>query len=169
MTLWNFVSFFAASADCVDHANSPKPAFAELDYPGHCNASVPLASNSFHHCSRWHTSPSRRGVQWRNPCSGCQGDRERQGQDSRLLSRWRCSKRSSGALHAFNLKAGDQLKPHQLSLGDARSYYVTTARNDLGVIFATSEAGQSYPPPVIVFLALIALQEQRCNPSRGRR
>ena len=30
----------------------------------------------------------------------------------------------------------------QLSLGDARSYYVTTARNDLGVIFATSEAGE---------------------------
>lgn len=30
----------------------------------------------------------------------------------------------------------------QISLGDARSYYVTTARNDLGVIFATSEAGK---------------------------
>ena len=29
----------------------------------------------------------------------------------------------------------------QISLGDARSYYVTTARNDLGVIFAVSEAG----------------------------
>ena len=29
----------------------------------------------------------------------------------------------------------------QISLGDARSYYITTARNDLGVIFATSEAG----------------------------
>ncbi|TFY83764.1 hypothetical protein EWM64_g237 [Hericium alpestre] len=27
-----------------------------------------------------------------------------------------------------------------ISLGDARSYYITTARNDLGVIFATSEA-----------------------------
>jgi len=30
----------------------------------------------------------------------------------------------------------------QMSLGDARSYFVTTARNDLGVIFATSEAGR---------------------------
>lgn len=30
----------------------------------------------------------------------------------------------------------------QISLGDARSYFVTTARNDLGVIFATSEAGR---------------------------
>lgn len=35
------------------------------------------------------------------------------------------------------------LHSFQLSLGDARSYYVTTARNDLGVIFATSEAGKA--------------------------
>lgn len=36
-----------------------------------------------------------------------------------------------------------ETNPHlwQISLGDARSYFVTTARNDLGVIFATSEAG----------------------------
>ena len=33
------------------------------------------------------------------------------------------------------------LTREQISLGDARSYYITTARNDLGVIFATSEAG----------------------------
>lgn len=33
------------------------------------------------------------------------------------------------------------LKYDQISLGDARSYYVSTARNDLGVIYATSEAG----------------------------
>lgn len=32
----------------------------------------------------------------------------------------------------------------QISLGDARSYYITTARNDLGVIFATSEAGETH-------------------------
>lgn len=30
----------------------------------------------------------------------------------------------------------------KISLGDARNYYITTARNDLGVIFATSEAGE---------------------------
>jgi hypothetical protein len=35
----------------------------------------------------------------------------------------------------------------QISLGDARSYYITTARNDLGVIFATSEAGSWGPRP----------------------
>lgn len=36
------------------------------------------------------------------------------------------------------------LSIEQISLGDARSYYITTARNDLGVIFATSEAGTLY-------------------------
>lgn len=30
---------------------------------------------------------------------------------------------------------------NKISLGDVRSYFVTTARNDLGVIYATSEAG----------------------------
>jgi hypothetical protein len=30
----------------------------------------------------------------------------------------------------------------KISLGDAQSYFITTARNDLGVIFATSEAGE---------------------------
>lgn len=37
----------------------------------------------------------------------------------------------------------DTLISHKISLGDARSYFVTTARNDLGVVFATSEAGKS--------------------------
>ncbi|KAJ3537637.1 hypothetical protein NM688_g6652 [Phlebia brevispora] len=37
-------------------------------------------------------------------------------------------------------RGGDVVKGLVISLGDARSYYVTTARNDLGVIFATSEA-----------------------------
>lgn len=43
----------------------------------------------------------------------------------------------------------------QISLGDARSYYVSTARNDLGVIFATSEAGASMEP--------VSWQEMRCT------
>jgi exosome complex component CSL4 len=42
----------------------------------------------------------------------------------------------------------------KISLGDARSYYVTTARNDLGVIFATSEAGATMEP--------VSWQEMRC-------
>lgn len=32
------------------------------------------------------------------------------------------------------------------SMGDARSYYLTTARNDLGVIFAESELGTPQQP-----------------------
>ncbi|GJJ09519.1 hypothetical protein Clacol_003742 [Clathrus columnatus] len=35
---------------------------------------------------------------------------------------------------------GDIVRGQVISLGDSRSYYVTTARNDLGVIFAESEA-----------------------------
>lgn len=38
----------------------------------------------------------------------------------------------------------------KISLGDTRSYFVTTARNDLGVIFATSEAGQNIVVPLVL-------------------
>jgi hypothetical protein len=34
----------------------------------------------------------------------------------------------------------------QLSLGDARSYFLSTARNDLGVILSTSAAGATMVP-----------------------
>lgn len=34
------------------------------------------------------------------------------------------------------------MRAEVLSLGDARSYYLTTARNELGVIYANSLAGQ---------------------------
>ncbi|KAK7058858.1 NADH:ubiquinone oxidoreductase [Paramarasmius palmivorus] len=40
-------------------------------------------------------------------------------------------------------RGGDVVRGLVISLGDARSYFVTTARNDLGVIFATSEAGET--------------------------
>ncbi|KAA1468159.1 hypothetical protein DENSPDRAFT_793886 [Dentipellis sp. KUC8613] len=43
-------------------------------------------------------------------------------------------------------RGGDVVKGVVISLGDARSYYVTTARNDLGVVFATSEAGATMEP-----------------------
>ncbi|KAL6310032.1 hypothetical protein BKA93DRAFT_757198 [Sparassis latifolia] len=56
-------------------------------------------------------------------------------------------------------RGGDVVKGLVISLGDARSYYVTTARNDLGVIFATSEAGASMEP--------VSWQEMRC-PKTGR-
>jgi len=51
-------------------------------------------------------------------------------------------------------RGGDVVRGVVLSLGDARSYYVTTARNDLGVIFAESEAGATMVP--------ISWQEMRC-------
>jgi len=56
-------------------------------------------------------------------------------------------------------RGGDVVKGIVISLGDARSYYVTTARNDLGVIFATSEAGATMEP--------VSWQEMRC-PKTGK-
>lgn len=38
-------------------------------------------------------------------------------------------------------KPGDVVKAQVLSLGDGLNYYLTTARNDLGVVFAKSEGG----------------------------
>ncbi|ETW87328.1 hypothetical protein HETIRDRAFT_308387 [Heterobasidion irregulare TC 32-1] len=51
-------------------------------------------------------------------------------------------------------RGGDVVKGLVISLGDARSYYITTARNDLGVLFATSEAGATMEP--------VSWQEMRC-------
>lgn len=56
-------------------------------------------------------------------------------------------------------RGGDVVKGLVISLGDARSYYITTARNDLGVTFATSEAGATMEP--------VSWQEMRC-PKTGR-
>ncbi|KAG6820373.1 hypothetical protein H0H93_001344 [Arthromyces matolae] len=56
-------------------------------------------------------------------------------------------------------RGGDVVRGLVISLGDARSYFVTTARNDLGVIFATSEAGATMEP--------ISWQEMRC-PKTGK-
>lgn len=64
----------------------------------------------------------------------------------------------------------------KISLGDTRSYFVTTARNDLGVIFATSEAGQNIVVPLVLdsnsaltgaTLEPISWQEMRC-PKTGK-
>jgi exosome complex component CSL4 len=45
--------------------------------------------------------------------------------------------------HCF--RPGDIVRASVLSLGDARSYYLSTARNDLGVIFASTEGRQLEP------------------------
>lgn len=41
---------------------------------------------------------------------------------------------------------GRKLTSLQLSLGDARSYYLSTAANELGVVYATSEEGNPMVP-----------------------
>ncbi|KAG8960822.1 exosome 3'-_5 exonuclease subunit ski4 (Csl4) [Tulasnella sp. 419] len=56
-------------------------------------------------------------------------------------------------------RGGDVVRALVISLGDAKSYFLTTARNDLGVVFATSEAGATLEP--------ISWLEMRC-PKTGR-
>ncbi|KAG9079394.1 exosome 3'-_5 exonuclease subunit ski4 (Csl4) [Ceratobasidium sp. 370] len=51
-------------------------------------------------------------------------------------------------------RGGDVVRGAVISLGDSRNYYVSTTRNDLGVIFATSEAGATMDP--------ISWLEMRC-------
>ncbi|KAG1899099.1 uncharacterized protein F5891DRAFT_1039630 [Suillus fuscotomentosus] len=65
----------------------------------------------------------------------------------------------NGVIRTQDVRATEKDKGVVISLGDARSYYITTARNDLGVIFATSEAGASMDP--------VSWQEMRC-PKTGR-
>ncbi|KAI8468290.1 MAG: hypothetical protein J3K34DRAFT_427733 [Monoraphidium minutum] len=43
-------------------------------------------------------------------------------------------------------RPGDVVRAEVVSLGDARSYHLTTARNDLGVVHATSVAGTPLVP-----------------------
>jgi exosome complex component CSL4 len=39
-------------------------------------------------------------------------------------------------------RPGDVVRAEVLSLGDARSFYLTTAQNDLGVVYAKSVSGK---------------------------
>jgi exosome complex component CSL4 len=39
-------------------------------------------------------------------------------------------------------RPGDVVRAEVLSLGDARSFYLTTAQNDLGVVYAKSVSGE---------------------------
>jgi exosome complex component CSL4 len=43
---------------------------------------------------------------------------------------------------------GDIVRAEILSLGDQRSYYLTTAKNDLGVVYAKSVAGERSLKPL---------------------
>ncbi|KAG1250415.1 hypothetical protein G6F68_012816 [Rhizopus microsporus] len=53
-----------------------------------------------------------------------------------------------------SFRPGDIVKADVISLGDARSYVLSTAKNELGVIFATSVAGVPMIP--------ISWQEMQC-------
>lgn len=41
-----------------------------------------------------------------------------------------------------SFRPGDLVIAEVISLGDVRSYYLTTAKNELGVVYATSMAGE---------------------------
>jgi exosome complex component CSL4 len=47
---------------------------------------------------------------------------------------------------ASSFRPGDIIRAQVISLGDSSSYYLSTARNDLGVIMANSEAGNQMFP-----------------------
>ncbi|KAJ1961195.1 hypothetical protein IWQ62_003951 [Dispira parvispora] len=53
-----------------------------------------------------------------------------------------------------SFRPGDIVRAQVISLGDARSYYLSTARNELGVIMAQSEAGETMVP--------ISWEEMQC-------
>eukprot|EP00698_Gefionella_okellyi_P021382 TRINITY_DN6919_c0_g2_i1.p1 TRINITY_DN6919_c0_g2~~TRINITY_DN6919_c0_g2_i1.p1 ORF type:complete len:191 (-),score=23.94 TRINITY_DN6919_c0_g2_i1:143-715(-) len=58
-----------------------------------------------------------------------------------------------------SFRPGDVVRAEVLSLGDARSLYLTTARNELGVIYAVSEAGAPMVP--------ISWKEMACTRTRA--
>lgn len=45
-----------------------------------------------------------------------------------------------------SFSVGDVVRAEVISLGDERSYYLTTARNELGVVLAWSEQGAVMMP-----------------------
>jgi exosome complex component CSL4 len=47
---------------------------------------------------------------------------------------------------AESFRVGDVVRAVVISLGDERSYFASTARNELGVVMATSEAGNQMVP-----------------------
>lgn len=65
------------------------------------------------------------------------------------VSPWLCHLRSpvDNILHTrVTALLLDQVRAEVVSLGDARSYHLTTARNELGVVHATSMAGNPLVP-----------------------
>ncbi|EPS72769.1 hypothetical protein M569_01989, partial [Genlisea aurea] len=58
-----------------------------------------------------------------------------------------------------SFRPGDVVKALVLSLGDARAYYLSTAKNELGVVCADSAAGAAMVP--------VSSTEMRC-PKTGQ-
>ncbi|KAI8971801.1 hypothetical protein BDF20DRAFT_886519 [Mycotypha africana] len=58
-----------------------------------------------------------------------------------------------------SFRPGDIVKAEVISLGDAKSYYLSTAKNELGVIYATSLAGATMIP--------ISWQEMQCPKTKA--
>ncbi|KAI9469770.1 MAG: hypothetical protein EXX96DRAFT_587382 [Benjaminiella poitrasii] len=58
-----------------------------------------------------------------------------------------------------SFRPGDIIKAEVISLGDARSYFLSTAKNELGVIYATSVAGATMIP--------ISWQEMQCPKTKS--
>jgi len=57
-------------------------------------------------------------------------------------------------------RPGDVVRAEVLSLGDARQFYLSTAKNELGVVYAESEAGGMLIP--------VSWQEMQCSKTRAR-
>jgi exosome complex component CSL4 len=129
---------------------SPAPC-NQLCRAGVGHSTVALASDALDiRCGRC-ASPCRRRVHGRDSIAGCARDRKGPGEDWGLVPRRRCCARCCGECRRVDMAATDAL---QISLGDARSYFITTARNDLGVVFAVSEAGKTMVP--------VSWKEMRC-------
>lgn len=66
-----------------------------------------------------------------------------------------------------SFRPGDIVKAEVLSLGDGSNYYLTTARNDLGVVFARSEGGAGHEMLAIDWETMVctatgALERRKC-------
>ncbi|BBN19204.1 exosome complex component CSL4 [Marchantia polymorpha subsp. ruderalis] len=59
-----------------------------------------------------------------------------------------------------SFRPGDIVRAEVISLGDSRAYYLSTAKNELGVVSATSDAGAAMVP--------VSWQEMQC-PITGQR
>lgn len=59
-----------------------------------------------------------------------------------------------------SFRPGDIVRAEVISLGDSRSYFLSTARNDLGVILATSAAGHTMVP--------VSWQQMQCPVTKAK-